>query len=83
MGVDLHIHRGRRKLLFAEIANVFAGATRDPLSEIWNKFTQAMLKALPRMKLETGTKSLFGPRIFKELVTLARVLSDRIVKRTV
>jgi len=42
-----------------------------------------MLKALPRMKLETGTKSLFGPRIFKELVTLARVLSDRIVKRTV
>ena len=79
-GVELHIHRGSRKRLFAGIANVFAGGIARPTIGQMERIYQGLVNALPRLKLESGAKSVFEPRIFKEMVTLARVLSDRIVK---
>ena len=42
---------------------------------------QGVIKALPRLKKDTGASTVFAPRMFKDVVTLARLLSDRIVKR--
>jgi hypothetical protein len=79
-GVDLHIHRGSRARLFAEIANVFAGGEVRPTIDNMERVFQGIMKAVPRLRLETGAKSLFEPRIFKEIVVLARALSDLIVQ---
>jgi hypothetical protein len=78
-GVDLHIHRSSRRRLFAEIANIFAGGEARPTIREMEQIYKGVAKAVPRLKQDTGAKSLFEPRILKEVVTLARALSDRIV----
>ena len=79
-GVDLHVHRSQRKLLFAEVANVFAGGSARPTIPEMELVYQQTVKALPRLEHETGSRSVFRPRIFREVVTLTRALSDRVVR---
>jgi hypothetical protein len=76
-GSDVHVHSGRPKGLFSELANAFIRSQRQPTVEQMHRVFLGVREELPGMLRKRGTKSPFKAGVFDDLRILARALSDR------
>jgi hypothetical protein len=75
-GSDVHIHGGRPKGLFSELANAFIRSQNRTNVEHMQRVCFGLRKALPGLLRKAGTRSPFKARVFDDLRVLALMLSD-------
>ena len=78
-GSDAHIHGGRPKGLFSELASAFIRSQNQADVEHMQRVFLGLKKALPGLLRKAGTKSPFEARVFDGLRVPALVLSDQYV----
>lgn len=71
-GSDPYIHDGTAAGVFRELSNALVSARRQPSVRQMRVIYADLQRAAPKVQRETGAKSLFEARVFRELVLLAR-----------
>lgn len=70
-GVDPHIHHGRPRGLFRALANALVRTRHQPTVRELEKIYRTLKKAVPAIKRDLRTDSLFEARVFQDLVLTA------------
>jgi hypothetical protein len=76
-GTDVYVHHGRPSGVFSELTSAFVRAERQPSVDHMKFVFSGLVKGLPKLMRNAGTKSPFKARIFNDLRVLARALSER------
>jgi hypothetical protein len=71
-GTDPYIHDERPKGVFRELGNALVRSADQPTVQQMNTVYRKIKTASPLILRNTGAKSLFEARVFKQLVVLAR-----------
>ena len=71
-GTDPYIHDGRPKGVFRELGNALVRNADQPTMQQMNAIYKSIKNDSPLIVKNTGARSLFEARVFKQLVVLAR-----------
>ena len=71
-GTDPYIHDERPKGVFRELGNALVRSADQPTVQQMNAVYRTIKTASPLIMKNTGAKSLFEARVFRQLVVLAR-----------
>jgi len=75
-GTDPYIHDGRPKGVFRELGNALVRNADQPTMQQMNTVYKSIKKDSPLIVKNTGARSLFEARVFKQLVVLARKYAE-------
>lgn len=78
-GTDPHIHDGRIRGLFRELGDIFARTDRQPSAAQMERIYRGLRNSLPEILSKSGTKSVYGARVFRELCVVASVYASKLV----
>jgi hypothetical protein len=81
-GTDALIHDGTVRGVFRELSNVLVKSRYNPELHHMNKIYRHLKTASPLIMKSVGAKSLFGARVFKQLVVLAMEYAELTIPRT-
>ena len=73
-GTDPYIHEGRITRLFGQICNMFSRSERQPTVAQMRRIYRTLRRELPTLLRESGARSAFEARVFKDLCILANVV---------
>ncbi len=76
-GTDVYVHDGNARGVFRELCNAFVRIERQPTVGQMAAAHRELARRLPDLQSQTGARSPFEARIFKELVVAARALAAR------
>lgn len=75
-GNDVYIHTGTVAGVFSELCNAFVRSRHQPtVPQMW-KVYRSLRRALPAILRESGARSLFEARAFRDLCASASTLAD-------
>ena len=77
-GTDPYIHECRIARLFGELCNAFVRSERQPTISQMRIIYSVLRKHLPNLLRNSGARSPFEARVFKDLCILASAAADRI-----
>jgi hypothetical protein len=77
-GIDPQIHGGRPKRVMAGLRNIFYQEDKTTVPEMLSSY-RAVKRKVPELRRNAGSKSLFEPSVFKDLVLAALVERERII----
>lgn len=75
-GTDPYIHDGRPKGVFRELGNALVRNADQPTMQQMNAIYKSIKNDSPLIVKNTGARSLFEARVFKQLVVLARKYAE-------
>lgn len=75
-GTDAYIHAGRIGDLFGQLCSAFVRSKRQPTTAQMNTIYRTLRKKLPDLIHESGARSAFEARVFKELCVIASRTAD-------
>ncbi len=75
-GTDPYIHDGRPKGVFRELGNALVRNADQPTIQQMNTIYKSIKKDSSLIVKNTGARSLFEARVFKQLVVLARKYAE-------
>lgn len=78
-GTDPYIHDGNIAGVFRELCNIFARRDKQPTTQQMNQIYREMRRNLPTILLQSGARSVYETRVFKDLCVLASTYADEIV----
>lgn len=79
-GIDPYIHAGTINGLFRQLSNAFIRSHRQPTILQFRTVYAELRRRLPRLLHDSGARSPFEARVFKDLCILASTLADEIVR---
>jgi hypothetical protein len=77
-GIDPQIHNGRPKRVMAGLRNIFFQDDKTTVPEMLSSY-RAVKRKLRELQRNAGSKSLFEPLVFNDLVLAALVERERII----
>ncbi len=80
-GTDPLIHDGTVRGVFRELSNALVKSRNNPELHHMNRIYRDIKTASPLILTAVGARSLFGARVFKELVVLATQYAERTIPR--
>ena len=80
-GTDPLIHEGTVRGVFRELSNALVKSRYRPELSHMNKIYRHIKTASPLILTAVGTRSLFGARVFKQMVVLATDYAERTIPR--
>jgi hypothetical protein len=75
-GTDFNIHDGSPKGVMRELCNAFVRREHRPTVPRMMKSDDALIRVLPKIKLNSGTTNIFTASMFEDLVTAAAIIRD-------
>jgi hypothetical protein len=78
-GTDAYIHGGSMDGVFREICNAFVRPGRQPSVQQMRNIYRDVAKGLPEILRNTGAKSMYNARAFREMCVIAAARADEIV----
>lgn len=76
-GTDVYIHNGNVRGIFTQLCNAFVRLKSQPTTKDMEGTYLDLKALLPRLQLQSGARSPFEARIFRDLVVAARALKRR------
>jgi hypothetical protein len=76
-GTDVYIHNGNVRGVFTQLCNALVRLRSQPTTQDMQKTYRRLIDLLPKLQRQTGARSPFEARIFRELVVAARTLTRR------
>lgn len=80
-GTDPLIHDGTPLGVFRVLGDALTKAKYRPAAQDMQQVYRDLVKASPQILAWTGSTSLFGPRVFRQLVVLATQYAQRTIRR--
>lgn len=80
-GTDPKIHRGTPQGVFAMLTNTFSKPKHQPTVQHMQQVYRELVNASSTIMRRAGTRSVFAPRVFRELVVLATAFAERTMPR--
>jgi hypothetical protein len=78
-GTDVHIHDGKVAGVFRELCNIFAPSQRQRTTQQMGQIYRQMRRNIPEILRQSGAKSVYTTRVFKDLSIVASALADEFV----
>jgi len=78
-GSEVYLHHGKPNGVLAELSNAFIRSDRQPTIDQMRAIYRELRRAKPTILHDSGAKTLFAARPFKDLSTLASALADEVV----
>jgi len=78
-GSEVYLHHGKPNGVLAELGNAFIRSGRQPTLDQMRAIYRGLRRAKPTILHESGAKTLFAARPFKDLSTLASALADEVI----
>jgi hypothetical protein len=75
-GTDVYIHNGNVHGVFTQLCNAFVRLKCQPTTQDMEKTYLRLKDLLPKLQKQTGARSPFEARIFRDLVVAARALTQ-------
>ncbi len=78
-GTDPYIHDGKVTSLFGQLCNAFVRSGRQPTVAQMKSIYRTLRRKLPDLVRDSGARSPFEARVFKDLCVLASAAADLIM----
>jgi len=78
-GSDVYLHDGKPNGVLAELSNAFVRSDRQPTVDQMRAIYRQLRRAKQTILHDSGAKTLFAARPFKDLSTLASALADEVI----
>jgi len=76
-GTDIYIHDGMIRGVFTQLCNAFVRLKSQPAAQEMEEIYLRLKELSPKLQRQTGARSPFEARIFRDLVVAARALTRR------
>ena len=74
-GTDVYIHHGNVRGVLTQLGNAFVRLRSQPTTQDMEKTYRRLNDLLPKLQKQTGARSPFEARVFRDLVVAARTLT--------
>jgi hypothetical protein len=76
-GTDVYTHNGNVRGVFTQLCNALVRLRSQPTTQDVQKTYRRLIDLPPKLQRQTGARSPFEARIFRDLVVAARALTRR------
>jgi hypothetical protein len=78
-GTDPYIHEGKVRGVFRELGNIFIKPKRQPTAQQMALIYRELNERVPAILRQSGSKSLYTAKVFKDLSVAAKISAERIL----